>query len=257
MSRAALELELDLDAFAGPFDLLLALVLREELELVEVPIAEIVLRYVEGLDAGGEGIDLESLSEFLVLVAALCELKSRLLVAGEEEVEEFDAEEAATELAERLAEYRRFRSAAAHLGELRQTLGRRVVRPGPAPLAPRRPPAEIRAESPLTLAQAMARLLTPPERLDAAVLHFRHVPVRPFLERFRRALAERGGFVFDDEVRTLGRAEQAAAFLALLDLYKRGEARVDQAGLFEPILVQRRSARHLQSVPAIAEEAVA
>ena len=254
MSRAALELELDLDAFAGPFDLLLALVLREEVELVDVPIVEIVLRYVDRLDEVHEEIDLESLSEFLVLVAALCELKARLLVAGDEEVDELDPEAAANELAERLTEYRRFRSAAAGLGEMRAALGRRVVRLGPAPLAPRRPPAEVLPESPAALAQAMARLLTPPEPLDAGIFRFRHVSVRPFLERFRRALAERGAFVFDDEVRDLGRPEQAAAFLALLDLYKRGEARIDQAGLFEPIRVKRRSPRHLQAVP---DEAVA
>src|SRR6185437_3911448 len=56
-----LELDLDLDAYAGPFDLLLALVLREELELVEVPIAEIVLTYIERL-AEREEMDLEAVS---------------------------------------------------------------------------------------------------------------------------------------------------------------------------------------------------
>ena len=65
-----LELELDLDAYAGPFDLLLALVLREEIDLVEVPVAEIVLEYIERL-AEVEELDLEAVSEFLLLVAAL------------------------------------------------------------------------------------------------------------------------------------------------------------------------------------------
>ena len=70
------ELELDLDAFEGPFDLLLTLVLREELELAEVDVAEIVLAFCERLEERSR-LDLDACGEFLVLVAALLELKAR------------------------------------------------------------------------------------------------------------------------------------------------------------------------------------
>ena len=70
------ELDLDLDAFEGPFDLLLTLVLREELPLVEVDVAGIVLAFVERL-AERDELDLDACGEFLVLVAALLELKAR------------------------------------------------------------------------------------------------------------------------------------------------------------------------------------
>ena len=70
------ELELDLDAFEGPFDLLLTLVLREELDLAEVDVAGIVVAFIERL-AEREELDLEACGEFLVLVAALLELKAR------------------------------------------------------------------------------------------------------------------------------------------------------------------------------------
>ena len=76
------DLELDLDVFQGPFDLLLALVLREEVELADVPIAEIVVAYIERAYEKGE-LDLESASEFLVLMAALLEIKVRLLFPDE------------------------------------------------------------------------------------------------------------------------------------------------------------------------------
>jgi chromatin segregation and condensation protein Rec8/ScpA/Scc1 (kleisin family) len=76
------ELELDLDAFEGPFDLLLTLVLREELPLVEVDVAGIVLAFVERL-AEREELDLDACGEFLVLVSALLELKARGLDAFE------------------------------------------------------------------------------------------------------------------------------------------------------------------------------
>src|SRR3712207_9371081 len=77
-------LELDLDVFAGPFDLLLALVLREELDLLEVDLADVVLAFLDVLEARGE-LDLDAATEFLVLIAALLELKSRLLLPREEE----------------------------------------------------------------------------------------------------------------------------------------------------------------------------
>ena len=70
------ELELDLDAFAGPFDLLLTLVLKEELETADVDVAGVVVAFVERL-AEREQLDLDACGEFLVLVSALLELKAR------------------------------------------------------------------------------------------------------------------------------------------------------------------------------------
>src|SRR3954467_9039622 len=112
------QLELDLDVFAGPFDLLMSLILRDELDLLEVEIADIVVAYLDHLEAREE-LDLEATTEFLVLIAALLELKSRLMLPGEE-VEELDAvlpAEAAEELLERMLRYARFRGAAGWLGE--------------------------------------------------------------------------------------------------------------------------------------------
>jgi len=80
------ELELDLDVFAGPFDLLLSLILREELDLLEVDLAEVVVAYLDHLEAADE-LDLEAATEFLVLIAGLLELKSRLMLPAEEEPE--------------------------------------------------------------------------------------------------------------------------------------------------------------------------
>src|SRR5829696_522829 len=109
------ELELDLDAFEGPFDLLLALVLREELDLAEVDVAGVVLAFVERL-AERDELDLDACGEFLVLVAALLELKARALLAGDDAaLDDLDPALAAEELAARLAEYRRIKEAAAWL----------------------------------------------------------------------------------------------------------------------------------------------
>src|SRR3954463_3002917 len=103
------ELELDLDAFEGPFDLLLTLVLKDELELAEIDVAGIVVAFVERL-AEREQLDLDACGEFLVLVAALLELKARGLFPEEEaELAALEPEEAAEELARRLPEDRRMK----------------------------------------------------------------------------------------------------------------------------------------------------
>ena len=121
-------LDLELDVFAGPFDLLLAVVLREEVDLLEVELGEVVVAYVEYLEREGE-LELDVATEFLVLIASLLELKSRLLLPGADEgLEEMGPEEAIEELLARLLEYRRYSAASA--GGLRLSLRRHA----PAPL---------------------------------------------------------------------------------------------------------------------------
>ena len=158
------QLDLDLDVFQGPFDLLLALVMREEIELAEVPIAEIVVAYVERAYDEGE-LDLESASEFLVLIAALLEIKVRMLFPGEEDEEGDDmtAEQAEAELLARLIEYKRYAAAAAWLAAAGASEPR-VFRAGPAPLAPRpEPTVEEFSEDPWQLQMSIGRLLAPPQ----------------------------------------------------------------------------------------------
>ena len=96
-----------------------------------------------------------------------------------------------------------------------------------------------------------------PPRVDK-IIRRRAVAMRPFVERFRLLVRGRGGFVFDDEVADLERGAQAAAFVALLELIKRGEARADQAALFAPIRVGRAGATLRVSAQVVdAAEAVA
>src|SRR5437763_1054747 len=147
------ELELDLDAFEGPFDLLLTLILKEELDLADVDVAGIVVRFVERL-AERDALDLDACGEFLVLVAALLELKARGLFEDEAaELSELEPEEAAEELARRLAEYRRMKEAAGWLSERLAGERDRFFRIGPAPLAPE-PERRLAPQDPESLAGA-------------------------------------------------------------------------------------------------------
>ena len=232
------ELELDLDAFEGPFDLLLTLLLKEELEPADVDMAGIVVAFVERL-AEREELDLEACGEFLVLIAALLELKARALFPDEEaELGELEPEEAAEELARRLAEYRRMKEAATWLTE--RLAGERdcYFRVGPAPLAPR-PERKLAPQDPEQLGAALRLLAQPPPQVSLAHMSLRFPPVSQFLERFRALLRRRRRFDFDAEVGSLPRVDQAVAFLALLELCKAGEIALEQAAPFSPIRVSR------------------
>src|SRR5881394_2992807 len=170
------ELELDLDAFEGPFDLLLTLVLKEELDLAEVDVAAIVVAFCERLAERGE-LDLEACGEFLVLVAALLELKARGLFPDEDaELSELEPEEAAEELARRLAEYRRAKEAAAWLAERLAAEGDRYFRLGPAPLAPK-VSTQLAPQDPEALGQALSVLAQEPPEVSLSHMALRFPPV--------------------------------------------------------------------------------
>jgi len=232
------ELELDLDAFEGPFDLLLALVLKEELDLRDVDLAGIVTAFLDRL-AERDELDLEACGEFLVLIAALLELKARALFPDEAaELAELEPEEAAEELARRLAEYRRAKEAAAWLRERLAAEGGRYFRLGPAPLAPKIE-TPLAPQDPGSLARVLSLLAQEPPHVSLSHMALRFPPVSQFLERFRAVLRRRSRFDFETEVEELTRLEQASAFLALLELRRAGELAIEQAAPFAPIRVSR------------------
>jgi segregation and condensation protein A len=231
-------LQLDLESFEGPFDLLLTLLLKEALEPREVDVAGIVLSFMDVL-AERDELDLEACGEFLVLVSALLELKARGLFPDEAaELEGLEPEEAAEELARRLAEYRRMKEAAAWLAERLTGERDRWFRLGPAPLQPR-PERRLADQDPEALALALRALAVPPPSLSLEHMALRFPPVAQFLDRFRALLSRRRLFDFDAEVGRLSRVEQAVAFLALLELRKTGEIALSQAHPFAPIRISK------------------
>jgi segregation and condensation protein A len=236
------ELGLDLDAFEGPFDLLLTLVLRDELPLVEVDLAEIVIAFVERL-AERDELDLDACGEFLVLISALLELKARGMFPDEDaELGELEPEAAAEELARRLAEYRRAKEGAVWLAERLESSRDRFFRLGPAPLRPARPEPTFAAQSPSRLQDAIRALAKEPPAPSTAHMALEFPPVSQFVERWRSLLRRRARLDFDQEVTGLSRVEIAVAFLALLELAKQRELAFAQAAPFAPIRISRPSA---------------
>jgi segregation and condensation protein A len=252
MSTLVAELELDLEVFTGPFDLLLTLVLREEVDLLEVELADVVLSYIDVLESRGE-LDLEVATEFLVLIAALLELKSRLMLPREdEELLDFEPDIAAEELLARMLEAKRYRSAALHLIE--KLRGEDGVRFRGAPL-----PANLRVTEvvelegvykPARLGRAIGGLLAMPPRVDIRHLTIPRVSVADRLAHLRRLLRSGSRTTFEDAVRGADRVTVCVTLFALLELYKQGEATWSQDEPFGEIEIRPGAAE--ASVPAAA-----
>jgi segregation and condensation protein A len=235
----AASLELDLEVFSGPFDLLLTLVLREEVDLLEVQLADVVLAYLDHLESRGE-LDLEVATEFLVLIAALLELKSRLMLPrAEEELDDLEPGEAAEELLARMLEARRYRRAADHLAA--RLDGEAGVRYRSAPLPPalrRRRLADAGAVyDARRLGVALGGLLRVPPRLNLGHVTVPTITVSERLEHLR-TLLRRGACTFDEAVRGADRVTVAVTLFALLELYKQGEATWTQEVAFGDIAIE-------------------
>ncbi|HKA66572.1 MAG TPA: ScpA family protein [Solirubrobacterales bacterium] len=234
------ELDLDLDVFAGPFDLLMAVVLREEVSLLELQLGEVVVAYVEHLEREGE-LELEVATEFLVLIAALLELKSRLMLPGpEDELDELGPKEAVEELLARMLEYRRYRDASAVLAERFEGQRGYLYRSAPLPARLRQVAVDAATAvyDPDQLGAALGDLLLEPPGLD--VSHIRPtVSLERRLHALRDVLRRHSSFDFDEEFGGEDRLTQAVTVFGLLELYRKGEVTWDQPKPFGPIEVRR------------------
>jgi len=108
-------LEVFLETFEGPLDLLLYLIRRQNLDILDIPIADITRQYMDYVELMSN-INLDLAAEYLVMAAMLAEIKSRMLLPRHEEVD--DEDDPRAELVKRLQEYERFKQAASDLDEL-------------------------------------------------------------------------------------------------------------------------------------------
>ncbi len=233
-----------LDVFSGPFDLLLRLIARSQLDVTEVALAQVTDEFLAHLRAGGETFDLGEASEFLLVAATLLDLKAaRLLPRGEVEDEDDLARlEARDLLFARLLQYRAYREAAAFLGERMAAESRRF--PRAVAIEPRY--AELLPEvliglGPAQFAALAARVLSPkpPPVVATEHLHLLRVSVAEQVATLAARLRAEGAATFQaltaDCPQTL---LVVARFLALLDLYRDGSVRFDQLSPLGPLTVR-------------------
>lgn len=233
-------LHVDLDVFDGPFDLLVTLILRDEVDLWEIRVSRIVAEYILRL-AESDEFDIDATSHFVVLVAGLLELKSRrLLDAGNpfEELVEVDEEAAGEELLATLLRFARFKGAAESLrGRFAKHAGR-IYRTAPVPERFLRAASAGPALPARALARVLEVLLAEPPAPDMRHISDIAVTLVAELRRLRDLLAAAESFTFS-AVAPRDRLEKAVTFFALLELHNRGEVSLRQARPFAEITVTR------------------
>jgi segregation and condensation protein A len=231
--------------FEGPFDLLLHLITREQVDLWEVSISAIVDAYVAHLEAMSDLLDLEVATEFLLIAAILLELKAHRLLPASAEVD-LDEDLALWEerdlLLARLLECKTFKDAAGALNRLMDGAARSRPRTAGledrfAGLAPD-PLAGVTAER---LRRTMLALLAPkpdPPRVGTDHIHQVRVTVADAVDELVDELPRVGRITFARLTADLAeRLEVIVRFLALLELYKQGLVDLEQAGSFADLHV--------------------
>jgi segregation and condensation protein A len=237
-------LELDLDVYQGPFDLLLSLVFKEEIDLLEVPLFEVISAYLDELEAKGATADWDEMTEFLLLMSLLVEIKSRLLLPGGEPglEAEMTPEQARDQLLARLFEYSKFKAAAERLRELAEECAVCLFRPPEReqtrPLLPL--DAIAGSEDAMRLREALMRVLENRREPDTTHIIQAKVELQRQTRIIRGILARRGKFSFNSVFGGEQPLVQALSLFALLDLLARGEVRVSQAETFADIKVRLR-----------------
>lgn len=231
-------LEVFLEAFEGPLDLLLYLIRKQNVDILDIPVAEITRQYMGYVELM-KTVRLELAAEYLVMAAMLAEIKSRMLLPRSAEVEQ-EEDDPRAELIRRLQEYERFKAAAEGIDGLSR-VGREVVVP--------------RLEAP----QAKVRKLLPEVALEEVLMSMAEVLRRGDMfeshQVSREALSTRermsdvlerlkgGGFVPFVELFTAeeGKLGVVVTFMAILELVKESLVELVQNEPFAPIHVRARA----------------
>jgi segregation and condensation protein A len=239
-------LQVFLEAFEGPLDLLLYLIRRQNLDILDIPLAEITRQYMQYIDVM-QGLQLELAGEYLVMAATLAEIKSRMLLPrppGEGSGEEDDPR---AELVRRLQEYERFKRAAEDLEELPRV--DRDTFPATAELVERR---VVKMLPQVTMQEMLVALKDVMSRAEMFAHHHvqrERLSVRQRMSDVLGALRAQSFVEFTQLFRAEeGRMGVTVTFSAILELLREGLIEIVQAEQFAPIHVRAGSARHVTLV---------
>jgi segregation and condensation protein A len=236
--------EVSTPVFEGPFDLLLHLIGKQQVDIYEVSLADIVDAFLTELEKMTSALDLEVATEFLLIAATLVELKARRLLPGlddgdlEEELGLFERRDL---LLARLLEYKTFKDTAASLAALQRAAARSVPRmAGPEEPFASLAPDPLAAVTPGQLHAAAVRALAPK---PVPIVDLDHVApvrasVRDAIETVLALLPVRGAVSFRSLTANVSeRLEIIVRFLAVLELYKRGRVDLEQLSTFGELQV--------------------
>jgi segregation and condensation protein A len=237
MAGSLADYQVVLDSYRGPLDLLLYLVKRDEVDILDIPIARVAEQFRQYLDVLTL-IDVERAGDFLVMAATLMEIKSKLLLPRPEKEEE-PAEDPRRELVKQLLQYKRFKEAAEVLEGLADRQARRLARvPTPEPARRQGPPALEPVEL-WDLVSAFGRLMreTLAQQPQAVVVD--HTPLHVHMEEILARLGRAGRLSFSDLFTPpYSRSRLVGLFLAILELAKMRRIIPEQDAAFAEIRVR-------------------
>ena len=231
-------LEVILEAFEGPLDLLLYLIRRQNLDILDIDVAEITKQYMGYIELMAS-IQLELAAEYLVMAAMLAEIKSRMLLPRQQSEEE-DEEDPRAELIKRLQEYERFKQAAEDIDELPR-MGRDIHRASAE--APdrdlQRPHPEVDMRE---LVAALADVLKRSEMFESHQVEMEKLSTRERMSQVMDNLRD-NQFVPFVALFTLeeGRLGVVVTFLAIMELIKESLVEIVQSESFGPIHVKAKT----------------
>ena len=242
---------IDLPSFAGPLDLLLHLIERQELDITAISLVKVTEQYLEQIEQMKQN-RMEELIDFLVVAARLVQIKSRallpqtpIIIEGEEEEDPVEA------LLRQLRAYKRFKQAAAWLHKREEQGLRTYLRVAPPPkLEGRLDMSGLTADSLLTaVREALSRVDDREE--SVAIIQPRRITIEGQINRLRQRANLGNSFGFTDLLSTkTSRLEISITLLAVLELIKRREILASQSEMFGPIEL-RANPEH--SAAAVAE----
>ncbi|WIO75641.1 ScpA family protein [Porticoccaceae bacterium LTM1] len=237
-------LEVFLEAFEGPLDLLLYLIKRQNLDILEINVAEITRQYMNYVEMM-EAMQFELAAEYLLMAAMLAEIKSRMLLPRQEEIE--DEEDPRAELIRRLQEYERFKRAAEEVDELPR-VGRDIfVASAKEPdRNHQRPHPEVSMKE---LLLALSDVLRRAEMFESHQVQREKLSTR---ERMTQVLEKLKGRQFVPFVSlftaTEGKLGVVTTFLAVMELIKESLVEIVQTEIFGPIHVKARDGSEAETI---------
>jgi len=228
-------LQVFLEAFEGPLDLLLYLIRKQNFNILDIPMAAVTRQYLVYVDEI-RATNLELAAEYLLMAAMLIEIKSRMLLPPKKVAEGQEAEDPRAELVRRLLEYEQIKLAAHKLNAMPQS-GRDFLRAQvyvEHSLAPRLPDVHV-----VDLQDAWRDIVKRAKLVQHHVISREELSVREHMSIVLRKLQGRKFLEFEDLFDAArGMPVLVVAFIALLELSKEGLLEVTQAEAFAPIYVR-------------------
>lgn len=236
-----MDYRVQIETFDGPLDLLLYLVRKQEVDILDLPIAAIAAQFLEFLEVL-QSIDLDQIGDFVVLASSLIEIKSRLVLPENAEVPELieTSEDPRTELVKQLLEYKRFKDASRLLEE--QSTEWQLRYPRLSDDSPRRGnnPAEdlIKEVELWDLVSALSRVLRANTETQPSTIIYDDTPIGVYIEQLREQVLLRGRVPFSEFFKgTNSRTKIVGIFLAVLELLRHYGFRAEQPDAYCEIWV--------------------